>query len=294
MLAEAVGTHHTAQTYKLSDARVQAAKTMHLYGEPHGDYSIFPTAAVSRIARQHVTVALAGDGGDEVFWGYKHFLAYSAHHNKSAFPLRHTGEMLLRQIVPMGVKGRNFALRFFVDDFDLHTISMGGLTREDKLRLLAPDLRDLFRDYDDYWAFREHWRLDVPLGTRLQYLDLKTYLPEGVLMKVDRASMSESLESRAPLLDHKLVEEVFSWPESIRSDGKTLKYLFKKALTGILPEPLLHKPKQGFSIPWRSWVRDWDDLRDLKGDGTFFRKDASLPPIYMALVIQDWLKRKPS
>jgi len=171
---------------------------------------------------------------------------------------------------------------------------MGGLLRADKLRLLAPDVHDLFRDYDDYWAYRANWRTDVPLVSRLQYLDLKTYLADGILMKVDRASMSVSLESRAPLLDHRLIEEVFSWPESARSDGRTLKYLFKKAMTGILPEAVLRKPKQGFSVPWRNWVRDWEEVRDLIGDGSFFRKDLRLPPVYMILMLQDWLHRRVS
>lgn len=291
-MAEYVGSQHTTQSYKLSAAREEAEKTMHLFGEPHGDSSIFPTTAVSRIARQHVKVVLAGDGGDEVFWGYKHFLAYAAHHNKGALPFRRAGELLLRRIIPIGTKGRNFALRFLVDEFDLHTVTMGGLTRTDKMRLLTPDLQDHFRDYDDYWAYREHWRADVPVGSRLQYLDLKTYLAEGVLMKVDRASMSVSLESRAPLLDHKLVEEVFSWPENVRSDGRTLKYIFRKALTDLIPESLINKPKHAFSVPWKSWVRDWEEIRELKGDGAFFKKNLSLPPVYMILVLQDWLQKR--
>jgi len=79
-------------------------------------------------------------------------------------------------------------------------------------------------------------------------------------MKVDRASMSVSLESRAPLLDHLLVEEVFSWPEHIRSDGRTLKYLFRKALTGLIPQSLINKPKQASAFR-ENWVRDWKELQ---------------------------------
>jgi len=111
-VATFIGSSHTAQTYDLSAARTEAAKTMHLYGEPHGDYSIFPTAAVSRIAREHVTVALTGDGGDELFWGYNHFRAYSDHHRQADNPWRRAGALLVRHALPLGTKGRNFALRY--------------------------------------------------------------------------------------------------------------------------------------------------------------------------------------
>jgi len=104
--------------------------------------------------------------------------------------------------------------------------------------------------------------------------------------------MSVSLESRAPLLDHLLVEEVFSWPEHIRSDGRTLKYLFRKALTGLIPPSLISKPKQGFSIPWRTWVRDWKELQGLTGDGRFFRKGLRLPPLYSVAVLEDWYRKR--
>jgi hypothetical protein len=102
--------------------------------------------------------------------------------------------------------------------------------------------------------------------------------------------MLVALEARVPLLDHKLVEEVFSWPDTIRSDGKTLKYLFKKAMTGVVPERVLNKPKHGFSIPWRVWAGQWSELGTPEGDGRFFRKGLRLPPHYLAFVTQRWLE----
>ncbi|MBI5058620.1 asparagine synthase (glutamine-hydrolyzing) [candidate division KSB1 bacterium] len=291
-MAEAIHAEHTTQVYDFEAARADLKETMHLYGEPHGDSSIFPTTAVSRIARQHVTVALAGDGGDEVFYGYRHFLAHARHAVQARLPLHEVGQRVWQSVVPMGAKGRNYGLRYFLEDLELHTVLLGGLTRADKLRLVADDLLDATKDYDDYWFFRKYWRAELPLATRLQYLDLKTYLVEGVLMKVDRASMSCSLETRTPLLNHPLVEEVFSWPERVRLDGDTLKYLFKKAMTGVLPELIIDKPKQGFSIPWRSWVRNIEELRMIRGRGLFFKKGLVLPPLYTALAIQDWLRIK--
>lgn len=291
-MAQAIGSVHTSEIYNLDRARAEVQQCMHVYGEPHGDSSIFPTTAVSRVARKHVTVALAGDGGDELFWGYNHFLGHARHTGKGMKGLYRTGQTLVRSLVPIGARGRNFALRYVTDDFELHCAFMGGLTREDKLGLVSDDVRSLVKDYDDYWYWRKFWKPDLPLATRLQYLDLKTYLVEGVLMKVDRAAMSVSLETRTPLLDYKLVERVFSWPETIRNDGVTLKYLFRRAMKDVLPDAILQKPKQGFSIPWRSWMRNWDEMRKVHGRGYFFRKGLELPPLYTALVIQDWLRVK--
>jgi asparagine synthase (glutamine-hydrolysing) len=88
------------------------------------------------------------------------------------------------------------------------------------------------------------------------------------------------------------VEEVFSWPDNIRSDGQTLKHIFKKALIGTLPDNILNKKKQGFSIPWKSWIKNWDEFHALKGDGRFFRRDLPLPAHYMPLMTQLWLNDK--
>jgi asparagine synthase (glutamine-hydrolysing) len=292
MMAQAIQSNHVAEVYGFERARDDMQNCMHVYGEPHGDSSIFPTVAVSRVAKRHVTVALAGDGGDELFWGYRHFLSHAQHEGKGQTLLNAVGKSFVRTAVPIGARGRNFLLRRFTDEFELHCALMGGLAREDKLRLISDDVRDQIGNYDDYWFWRKYWKPELPLGTRLQYLDLKTYLVEGVLMKVDRAAMSVSLETRTPLLDHKLVEEVFSWHESVRSDGKTLKYIFRKAMAGILPETILNKPKQGFSIPWRQWMKNWDEMRKVRGRGLFYKKGLMIPPLYTALVIQDWLRVK--
>jgi len=101
--------------------------------------------------------------------------------------------------------------------------------------------------------------------------------------------MTVSLEARVPLLDHKLVEEVFSWPDSIRSDGRTLKYIFKKAMRGILPDVILTKPKQGFAPPWRQWTKEWPELSVTHGGGRFFREGARLPNAYPVYVLHHWL-----
>ncbi|HEY3295229.1 MAG TPA: asparagine synthase (glutamine-hydrolyzing) [bacterium] len=293
LLARELGSDHVTRMYTSDAARERAAESMFLYGEPHGDMSIFPTAVVSQMARDQVTVALSGDGGDEVFWGYKRYLEYPAY-NRRNFPFRKMLRAAAHKSLHPTAHGRIRLLRRCLDDFDLYTLLIGGITRTEIGQLMAPDLFEHFRDYDDYWAYRKFWREDVPLATRLQYLDLKVYLADDILVKVDRASMSVALEARVPLLDHKLIEEVFSWPDAIRSDGHTLKYIFKKAMRGVLPEAILTKPKHGFSPPWNEWIKEWDEVREAHGDGSFFAKNRALPPDYTVLMMQHWLTSRRS
>ncbi|MBI5060286.1 asparagine synthase (glutamine-hydrolyzing) [candidate division KSB1 bacterium] len=290
-VAKLVGSHHISRIYKLNAARGDTHKLMLLYGEPHGDSSIFPTAVVCAMAREHVTVALSGDGGDELFWGYTRYLEY-ADFNARRLPLRSAGGRMIRAAMPLLARGRYRLLRYCLDEFDLWTVLQDGFLPHDLGKLLSPDVIDAVRGTDPYWSYRKHWRSELPLATRLQYLDLKTYLADDILVKVDRASMSVSLEARVPLLDHKLVEEVFSWPDNIRSDGRTLKDLFKKSLAEVLPPAILQKRKQGFSIPWKRWISDWSEFHDLRGDGRFYRKDVRLPEHYTAMMLQLWLNER--
>ncbi len=154
-----------------------------------------------------------------MFWGYKRYLAYAEFNQKDGLPLHNTLGGLCR-ICCRGNTGPATPAAALSKDLDLYTLLLGGFTRQDKKALLAPDVYNAFREYDDYWAYRKFWREDLPLALRLQYLDLKTYLPDDILTKVDRASMIVALEARVPLLHHILVEEVFSWPDTIRS-GRT-------------------------------------------------------------------------
>jgi asparagine synthetase B (glutamine-hydrolysing) len=124
---------------------------------------------------------------------------------------------------------------------------MGGMTKDCK-RQWASAL-DIDADYDDCWHYRQHWRPDLPLLTRLQYLDFHTYLPDDILTKVDRASMAHSLELRVPFLKRELIEFAFSLPEHIRYDGGRLKGILKHAYRDILPASILNRSKKGFSVP---------------------------------------------
>jgi asparagine synthase (glutamine-hydrolysing) len=123
-----------------------------------------------------------------------------------------------------------------------------------KRRMLPVDWRREFSDYDDYWYLRQFWRPELEPWNRMQYLDLKTYLPDDILTKVDRASMAVSLELRPPLLDHVLVESILAIPASLRVHGGQAKYLLKGAADDLLPHEIVKRKKKGFGAPWYSWM----------------------------------------
>src|SRR6202011_4536475 len=140
---------------------------------------------------------------------------------------------------------------------------------DEKPRLFTADFRDHINGYDTLEVFSRYYdRADTDdLLSRIQYVDIKTYLSDDILTKVDRASMAVSLEVRAPLLDHKLMETIATIPSSLKLVGKEGKYIFKKAMAPILTPEILYRQKQGFAVPLDRWFRE--DLRDLAHDALF-------------------------
>jgi asparagine synthase (glutamine-hydrolysing) len=259
-------TDHHERTVALASARDALATIDGLYDEPFADGSAIPTRAVCVLARETVKVVLSGDGGDEVFGGYGW---YTRQLRRARFPhvpsiVRRHLPVLLERSRLMKLRGVPTLVDGLRDPIERHVVAMGGFTRAQKERILSPAAWRRYRDYDDYWVFRRHWRDDLPLMSRLQYLDLKTYLPDDILTKVDRASMSVALEVRPPLLDHHLVEYVASIDPEIRTPGGRLKHIFKRAVEGIVPEEILGRAKKGFSIPLASWI---DGLATTDRDG---------------------------
>ncbi len=237
-----------------------------LYDEPYADSSAIPTYKVCQLARENVTVALSGDGGDENFAGYRRYRW-------------HMNEELLRSRLPLGIRkplfgtlGRaypklDWAPRFLrgkttfeslgrnsVEAY-LHSVS---LTSENQRKAMFSDAvhRELqgYRAVETFNHYAEQCPTDNPLSL-IQYLDLKTYLVGDILTKVDRASMAHSLEVRVPLLDHKLVEWVSGLPSDIKLRGQEGKYVLKKAFEPYLPQRVLYRPKMGFGVPLGEWFR---------------------------------------
>ena len=255
------------------------------YDEPFADSSAVPTYYVSQIARECVTVALAGDGGDENFAGYRRYY----------FDRR---ENMMRALVPATIRAfffgtlaslypkADWAPRIFRGKATFENLarppiegyfrSVSAVRPELKSQILHRDLIRELSGYDSLDVLRYYYeRADTqdPLS-RIQYVDIKTYLTDDILVKVDRASMAHSLEVRAPLLDHKLMELAASMPSSMKLRGMNGKYIFKKALKRLLPETVLHRRKMGFGVPLALWFRK--DLKDLAHSVIFSRNRNNL------------------
>jgi asparagine synthase (glutamine-hydrolysing) len=281
--ARRFGTSHHTKRLDAAGARELFGSLRAWYDEPFADTSAFPTFLVSEYARQKSVVALSGDGGDEVFGGYNWYSAYREHPavpglvTRSARPI---ASYLKRRFPRRHI--RNAAIkaesRLLLGGLEHYTRLMGGLLREEKENYREawgiPD------DYDDYWFFRSFYREELPRLTRLQYMDLHTFLPEDVLTKVDRVSMAVSLEVRVPLLATPLVEFAFSTPEEVRFPGGRLKGLLKHAYAGVVPDEILNRPKKGFSIPLHAWSPQLLDGARNRQDRilrTHFGEEAGLP-----------------
>jgi asparagine synthase (glutamine-hydrolysing) len=237
-----------------------------IYDEPFGDSSALPTLALCRLTRRHVTVALSGDGGDELFAGYRRY----PWHVRQAALRRRIPERAARPLfrwlgrhyprldrLPRFVRARHMLQELGEDEAGGYFLSVSAVGDDVRRRLLSPELR---RRLDGYHA-RQHVErgfaaagTDDPLGQAL-YTDFTMWLPGDILTKVDRAAMSTSLEVRVPLLDHRLVEWAAALPSSFRIRAGERKYILKRALEPYVARELLYRTKQGFSMPIADWFR---------------------------------------
>ena len=255
------------------------------YDEPFADSSAIPTYYVSRAARRHVTVALGGDGGDESFAGYRRYV-FDQWENR----LRRFVPQLFRRAV-FGPLGRWYpalawAPRIFRAKATLQSLSRSPLEGyfnsisifrpQEKSRLFTADFHQTLAGYDSIEVLRYHYdRAGTDdLLSRIQYVDIKTYLPDDILVKVDRASMAVSLEVRAPLVDHCLMERAAAIPSPLKLNGRTGKLIFKKMMSSALSDDILYRSKQGFTVPLDRWFRA--ELRDMAYDAIFSSADDGL------------------
>jgi asparagine synthase (glutamine-hydrolysing) len=243
---------HTNHHDELCDERELLAmvdRIPDMFDEPFGDSSAIPTHLVSRIARKNVTVAVSGDGGDELFFGYSR---YRNHADRSwAFsvpaPARELTALVARRI-PVRLMQR-VADVLTNDDADAYArfITWWPPKIVEAMTGAAADDAPLYRDALDR-AVR------LPRGIQSGLLDLVSYLPEDILTKVDRASMAVSLEVRSPLLDHRVVEFCLGLPLRLKRRGSTTKWLLRRLLYKRVPQALVDRPKMGFSVPLRDWL----------------------------------------
>jgi asparagine synthase (glutamine-hydrolysing) len=216
------------------------------YDEPFGDSSSWATHVVCREARKDVTVALSGDGGDELFGGYGWYAKWFQ------FGSSRMAAAAATLLPPFSSAGRSIARRG-LDPLARYASLVGPFTGSQKRALLTPQIAGA-RD-DDLWALRAHWRDELPPLQRMQWLDLHTFLADDILVKVDRASMAVSLEVRPPLLDHRLVEFALTLhPDLLRHGEGPGKLLLREWLRPRVPTSVLERKKRGFSMPIRRWL----------------------------------------
>ncbi|MFZ1059033.1 MAG: asparagine synthase (glutamine-hydrolyzing) [Candidatus Rokuibacteriota bacterium] len=274
-VARTVGSDHHEVVVEPRAAEVLPRLVWHL-DEPFADSSALPTYYVSKAARERVTVALSGDGGDEVFAGYQR--RYGLNRWEAGLRRWLPGWARAGVLGPLGRVypkadwlPRPLRARYFLQNlgttFEQAYFSDLSLFRgEEKAALLSPDFRRQLNGHDSFVAFARHFERVQGLDplSQLLYVDLKTWLANDILVKVDRMSMANSLEVRSPLLDHKLVEFAATVPPDLKYRGGTSKYLLKRHLEGRVPQSVIYRRKQGFEIPLASWLRG--ELREMAED----------------------------
>ncbi|MBN2417655.1 asparagine synthase (glutamine-hydrolyzing) [bacterium] len=259
-----------------ADALELTEKLIRQLDEPFGDFSIFPTYIVSRMARDHVTVALSGDGGDELFAGYDTYKAHlfdrRYYHLLPKLVKRYGFETLAHCLPPTErKKGAINSYKRFIEGTRLpktlaHARWMVFLHEKQREALFTPDARAAVRSEDPYDFIHRHSAAagDVPEITRTGYIDIKTYLVDNILVKVDRMSMATSLEARVPYLDHRIVEFACSLPPGFKMDRWKTKVILNRTFWNALPPEVQNRDKQGFSIPIKNWIRN--ELRPMMTD----------------------------
>lgn len=264
-VAKFLGTDHHEERLSANLAANLVSEIGSWMDEPFSDPSLVPTYLLSRFTRKHVTVALGGDGGDELFAGYA---MYAGHRWAEVY--KHVPALLragivepLVRLLPVKTKNLSFdykALRFVngakYDAIARHHVWFGSFTPEEQQRLLTRDVLDA-TDGDIYAQARQIASEceDHDLVTKMQSVDTRLYLAEDILTKVDRASMAVSLEVRAPFLDHRVAEFAASLPCHYKLRRLTTKYILKKAVRDLLPPFVTRRGKKGFGVPVAEWLK---------------------------------------
>lgn len=266
-LANKYGCEHHEQIVEPESIGL-LSKLVSAYDEPFADSSAIPTYYVSQLARKHVTVALSGDGGDELFAGYT---GYTKFKKIRSFPLNFRGSIAnkviwgnIHNLIPHSTKGKGlmyflsqpkeYAFAYQTSWTEQERSELFGHSGENRNKLATELFKvEILQDKKNH-----------DFISNLQYLDMKTYMVDDILTKVDRASMMNSLEVRVPMLDHKFAELTFKIPRDLKLKGNEKKYILKKAMQHYLPKNILSHPKQGFGVPLSLWFKS--DLKEFVND----------------------------
>lgn len=295
-VAHHLGTDHTELYVTAEEAMAVIPTLPHIYDEPFADSSQIPTILVSRLARQDVTVSLSGDGGDELFCGYvRYFWGRRLWNRIGRIPtgVRTLAGRALTTLSAQSWDAVMAGIARFVPSTALRELTGNRIHKMAEV-LSVPSADVLYHGLASLWSNPESIVLDsqeLPtvmtdpsqhaalddLTHRMMYFDAMTYLPDDILVKVDRASMSVSLETRVPFLDHRVVEYACRVPLSMKIRGEQGKWLLRQVLYRYVPRELIERPKMGFGVPIDSWLRgplrEWAeellDERRLREQGYF-------------------------
>ena len=327
-VARHLGTEHTELYVKADHALALVESLPHWYDEPFADSSQLPTALVCELTRKHVTVVLSGDGGDELFAGYSRYaLALDTWATMKRAPAP------MRAVLAQGILALPAGLLDAVGELlpgRLRRSGLGSKVEEAALSGIHDDPDRLYRRMLSHWnkpnaivlggheprgiLWDDSLRRTVPdFLDRMMLLDTLTYLPDDILTKIDRASMSVALEARVPLLDHRVVECAWSLPRRLKFRDGVSKWPLRKVLYRRVPPSLLERPKMGFGVPLAEWLRGplrgWAERllaeKRLKSQGLFDptpvreRWQAHLSgtdwayPLWNVLMAQAWIEANP-
>ncbi|MCC6793478.1 MAG: asparagine synthase (glutamine-hydrolyzing) [Candidatus Hydrogenedentes bacterium] len=262
--AEHFETDHTEEILKpdMVDTTPYLAR---FFGEPFADSSALPMWLVSQVARREVTVALSGDGGDELFAGYSwlHMTRKAQRYQHVPAFLRRLADSSLRALprTPFLQKVRRFSSDSFMDAMNIFRRRQTALDRDTRNALYGPELAACIAEIGvDRYAERMDALCGLSSSNRMLAQDFLVYLPDDILAKVDRMSMAHSLEARVPLLDNTIIDFAATLPFGMKLKGNVSKFIVKKAIGKIMPPQLMKQRKQGFAVPIHRWFRH--DLRD--------------------------------
>jgi asparagine synthase (glutamine-hydrolysing) len=252
-VAEHLDTEHMELAAPAADFAGALDKIPGLFDEPFGDSAAWSNYLVAQFARREVTVALSGEGGDEIFCGYPRYWSRIGARSNIL------NRSLARYLPPLSRLASSMQRRGYVG-LPAYAAALGGLTAQQIDSLLAPRWKE--SEYDYLWFYRQFWREGLEPLAQLRWLDLHTDLAEGLLTKVDRTSMAHSLEVRPPLLDHRLVEFMLSVdPKLLVSErARRGKLLVRDLMEPRLPAHHLNRPKSGFGLPVHRWLTQHPQL----------------------------------
>lgn len=303
--AQIVADQYKTEHYELivhQNVKDNLEKIVRFFDEPYADPSLVPTYFVSELARQQVTVAIAGDGGDEVFAGYEKYSIDAIENRlrkkfphwvrKKIFPK--VAKLLARSNVTVCRKGKSLLTSLSLEPAMGFYLSNAMIEDRHWNALIKPEIKDKLAGYHPSKITTDIYENADGQDhlAKILYTDMKTYLPGGILVKVDRMSMANSLEVRAPILDKEVIEFAAMVPSGMKFCKGEKKHILKEAFKPLLPDNILYRNKMGFSVPLANWLRD--ELKELAEEYLFTKSNGIQQFFDMQVVQELWQQHQSS